>query len=236
MPLYHKIYCALRSQIETRKVKVGDLLPAEPELQRIFGTSRAPVRQAMSLLENERLVIRRPGKGTFVSSANIPTSWWLNFSPFRQHFEEEWHDTQTRVLLLEERVPPGFVNDFFVLGTTCSVTYIERIRSVRHQPVIMNRLYVHPQYKFSGFLEVEKHFSLRIFLMEKFSVEITRVDDVLTSILAPDEDIEKNLGISNTTPLLALKRYMYAEDIPVMIDMSYVKTEIWDYRASFQKT
>ena len=235
MPLYHKIYCSLRSQIESRQLRAGDLLPAEPELEKLFGASRSPVRQALALLENEQLIVRRPGKGTFVTSPNDHKEWWLNFSPFRKHFQEEWKDTRAKVLSVRELAAPGFVCDFFALREGQAVTHIERLRSVKEKPVIVNRLYVHPRYAFREFVEVEKFFSLRVLLMERFSVEITRIDDVLTAASAPDEEIRELLNVSAGHPLLAVKRYMFVDDLPVLIDMSYAVTDIWDYRVTFRK-
>ena len=235
MPLHHKIYCALRSRIDSGQLRTGHLVPSEPELEQMFGSSRTPVRQALAQLENERLIVRRPGKGTFVTSPHDRKRWWLGFSPFRKHFQEDCDKTTGQVLQVEQRVPPDFVRDFFVLGNGRRVTYIVRRRSVRERPVIVNRLYAHPQYAIREFIEVEKFFSLRVLLMEKFSVEITRIDDVLAATLPPDEEIANLLEVSSAQPLLEVRRYMYAEDMPVLVDMAYAVTDIWNYRVTFRK-
>ena len=201
----------------------------------MFGSSRTPVRQALTQLENEQLIIRRPGKGTFVASSDGQRRWWLGFSPFRKHFQEEWDNIQAEVLQIEERVPPEFARDFFVLQKDRRVPYIERRRSVRGRPVIVNRLYVHPRYAIRDFIGDEKFFSLRVLLMEKFFVEITRIDDVLTAVPPPDEEVADLLEVSPAHPLLSVRRYMYAEDMPVLIDAAYAVTDIWDYRATFRK-
>jgi GntR family transcriptional regulator len=202
----------------------------------MFNSSRTPVRQALSRLENERLIVRRPGKGTFVTSLHDRKQWWLSFSPFRKHFQEDWDKTKGQVLQVEERIPPDFVRDFFVLGGDRRVTYIVRRRSVCEKPVIVNRLYVHPRYSIREFIEAEKFFSLRVLLMEKFSAEITRIDDVLTATPPPDEEIANLLNVSPVQSLLGVRRYMYAEDMPVLIDMAYAMTDIWDYRVTFRKS
>jgi GntR family transcriptional regulator len=45
----------------------GDRLPSEAELCERFGVSRMTVRQAVQLLANERLLVRRRGEGTFTA-------------------------------------------------------------------------------------------------------------------------------------------------------------------------
>ena len=49
----------------------GQRLPAERELANHFGTSRSTIREALKQLEDENLVVRRPGSGTFVNFKNV---------------------------------------------------------------------------------------------------------------------------------------------------------------------
>src|SRR5262245_35287438 len=50
----------------------GEKLPAERQLAEAFGTSRTTVRRALDQLEEERLVVRQVGSGTFVEFRNPP--------------------------------------------------------------------------------------------------------------------------------------------------------------------
>jgi DNA-binding GntR family transcriptional regulator len=56
----------LRQAILTGKLKPGQRI-VEREIAEAMNTSRGPVRDALKLLENERLVVRYPHKGTFVA-------------------------------------------------------------------------------------------------------------------------------------------------------------------------
>ena len=57
----------LRKAIHDGAYTHGEKLPAERQLAEAFGTSRTTVRMALDQLEQERLVTRRVGAGTFVN-------------------------------------------------------------------------------------------------------------------------------------------------------------------------
>ncbi|MEV0527069.1 GntR family transcriptional regulator [Streptomyces sp. NPDC050439] len=63
---YASIAGELRQQITTGMFSAGDQLPAESELTKLFGASRPTIRDALSVLENEGLIMRLHGRGNFV--------------------------------------------------------------------------------------------------------------------------------------------------------------------------
>jgi GntR family transcriptional regulator len=65
VPLYLQIRNLLRERIRLGEWSADDPMPTEEDLVAHFGVSRTTVRQAMSDLANEGLVVRRPGRGTF---------------------------------------------------------------------------------------------------------------------------------------------------------------------------
>jgi DNA-binding GntR family transcriptional regulator len=58
---------SLRERIVTHGLEPGDRLASEPALARSLGVSRASLREGIVLLEEEGIVRRRHGSGTFVS-------------------------------------------------------------------------------------------------------------------------------------------------------------------------
>ena len=67
IPLYEQIYEDIARRIETGEYKAGDKIPTETELLEQYGVSRVTVRRAMSRLVSENLLVKKAGKGTFVS-------------------------------------------------------------------------------------------------------------------------------------------------------------------------
>ncbi len=62
-----KLYQGLREAILNRRYRPGELLPAEEELSSSLGVSRGTLRRALDTLEQESLVKRVRGHGTYVS-------------------------------------------------------------------------------------------------------------------------------------------------------------------------
>lgn len=65
-PLYDQLREAIVQMISVRGLAPGDLLPSEHQLCEDFKVSRTVVRQALAELDNDGLVRRVKGKGTFV--------------------------------------------------------------------------------------------------------------------------------------------------------------------------
>src|SRR6478735_11351716 len=64
----HKLYLTLRHSIVTGEIPGGAKFPSEPDLGSLHGVSRVTVRRALDHLEQEGLVRRQPGAGTFVAN------------------------------------------------------------------------------------------------------------------------------------------------------------------------
>ena len=67
IPLYYQLKQLFQEKIHQGELKPGDRIPTEYELIERFGISRTPVRQALMELVHEGLLVRTPGRGTFVA-------------------------------------------------------------------------------------------------------------------------------------------------------------------------
>jgi GntR family transcriptional regulator len=71
IPFYYQIKNDLTRRILAGEFGGGDQLPGEVELAAAYGVSRPTVRQAIQVLVQDGLVVRRKGKGTFVQLATF---------------------------------------------------------------------------------------------------------------------------------------------------------------------
>jgi len=67
-PLYRQIKGLIKRSLQIGEWKPGELIPSEADLARRFGVSQGTVRKAVDELAAEGLLLRRQGRGTFVST------------------------------------------------------------------------------------------------------------------------------------------------------------------------
>lgn len=67
LPLYMQIKESIRKHILDGTYQPHAQLPAESAMSNLFGVSRITIRQALSDLQNEGMIFKVPGKGSFVS-------------------------------------------------------------------------------------------------------------------------------------------------------------------------
>lgn len=79
VPLYAQVAATLRRRIEEGQWKPGERISTLEELESEFHVARVTVRQAVELLENEGLVRRQQGRGTFVIGT-LPDRRWLRLA------------------------------------------------------------------------------------------------------------------------------------------------------------
>lgn len=119
IPLYTQVANALRGEIEAGVWARGQQLPAIEELATRFGVARATMRQAIELVEEEGLVLRRHGRGTFVQQDAREQRWlplasnWHTFlrmiEPLKPRLlEMEAAERQPRLLEGEGRPAPAY--------------------------------------------------------------------------------------------------------------------------------
>jgi DNA-binding transcriptional regulator YhcF (GntR family) len=72
-PRSNRVYVTLRERILSGELQPGEKLPRYLELAAEFGVAPMTVRQVLERLEDEGVLLRRPGRGTFVREA-VPSA------------------------------------------------------------------------------------------------------------------------------------------------------------------
>lgn len=72
-PRYMEIVDWVKERLERKELGPGERLNSENELSELFGLSRQTVRHAIGVLEEEGIVVRRQGSGTYVCDDRMAT-------------------------------------------------------------------------------------------------------------------------------------------------------------------
>lgn len=99
-PRYTQIKEHIIQRIDTARWKAGDRVPSENELAAEFTVSRMTARRALQELEEQGLLVRTQGLGSFVADVR-PMSSMLAISSIDQEINARGHNHRAEVLLLE---------------------------------------------------------------------------------------------------------------------------------------
>ena len=145
IPLYAQLVGIIKRHISSGTLAVGDLLPSEAELCRHLEISRNTVRQAIGELEDEGLVVRKRGKGTYVAD---PSS---NHRGVRYSFTTEvssmGKEPSSTLVDFDVVIPSAAICQKMELQEGTGVYCFTRIRNVDGQPLILETSY-YPQFIF----------------------------------------------------------------------------------------
>ena len=142
-----RIYQDLYSKIRSHFYKPGEQLPTEVVLSEMYNASLSPVRQALGKLESGQLIVRMPGKGTFVAES-MPWENMLAMSGFGVHFIDKKIDSDDVRCPTEEcrrKVMPEEVRRLFRTEEGKEWTFLSRVRYVNGQPLFyLNHYFERP--------------------------------------------------------------------------------------------
>lgn len=125
----------LRQAITSGTFRPGTQLPTESELCEMLGVSRTVVREALRVLEEDGLVSRRQGVGTFVRNQSILKNLNFNYG-ITEMIESAGRKSGTSHLAIrKETADPETAEQLRVPIATPVIT-VERVRTADGRPVV----------------------------------------------------------------------------------------------------
>lgn len=140
VPLYYQIARQLQDDIEAGVIQPGSRLDNEVELAEKLLVSRPTVRQAIRVLVDQGLVVRRRGVGTIVVPRVVRRP--IALSSLYDDLAHAQRKPTTKVLRIAEEPPPPEVATRLVLGDGAPVLVIDRIRFAEDEPIALMCNYI----------------------------------------------------------------------------------------------
>lgn len=139
MPAYAQMADILRASISQGEYPPGGRLPAESALAKAYGVSAMTARQAVSVLEEEGLVRRVQGSGTFVRKVGVAASTFGLESLGSVFADQE--NLQVRIVKASVKKSPGVEKEVLGLAPNEPVIVVERVILHQGEPFTLHISY-----------------------------------------------------------------------------------------------
>lgn len=223
-PLYSQVRDILLNRVRSGEWTAGETLPNEFELARQCGVSIGTIRRAIEGLEELGVVVRKQGRGTFVSGPG-PLALAEKFN--RLQFAAGGTPSLTLVSLArrsaasDEASALSLAADAEVYEILQTVSLGAASVGVEHS-VIPARIF--PR------LETQLTFGQHLYpVFEHYGVLVTRIAETV-SVLAPDATFAALAGEAGA-PMLAVVRTAYSLDGPVERRRAFYRADAVAYAA-----
>jgi GntR family transcriptional regulator len=230
-PLYQQIKQLLLRALDLGEWKPGEVIPSEFELAARFQVSQGTVRKAIDDLAAENILMRRQGKGTFVSTHHEPH---VRFRFLRLAASEGGTSpTQSNVLSCQRVRANAHAAQQLDLKVGESLVFIRRVLSFDGVVTVVDDIFL-PSALFKGLTTslLDAHLGVPLYgLFEtEFGVSMVRAQEQIRAVAASAE-IASLLNIKKNDPLLRVDRtsYTYA-DRPVELRIGHYLTDQYYYR------
>ena len=205
VPLYFQLARLLTEEIAVGRWASGDRLASESEICDAYGVSRATVRQALQRLENESLIQRFKGRGTFVADSRN-RSWLLQSSEgfFHDEVGRFGLNVTSTILRAETATLPHWASEALGLADGSQGVILERLRYIDGKVMLYVSDYLPGRYADAVLSLRDKDGSLYDRLAAQENVTVAGGRRILEATRAP-ETIAKHLEVGLRAPLLLIE-------------------------------
>lgn len=214
VPYYQQLSELLRREIGERDAQ-GEVyqLPSENELAKMHGITRATVRHALSMLEQDGWIYREKGKGSFAAVRRVEHELTRLVSTTEDMRERGWSLT-TRVVSLERVPASAGVGCRLELPEGTPVYRLCRLRLVDDEPLSLQTAYL-PVDVCPDLEENDLTASLYRLLESRYRVRLWTGREVLRARCAAPREAEV-LQTHKGAPVMYAERVTYSTDgVPV---------------------
>jgi GntR family transcriptional regulator len=206
LPAYQRIQKVIRERIAAGELTTGDVVQSERELARIHGVSLMTARHALSSLEQEGIVERRRGAGTFIAAPKIHFN---KLTSYTEQMASRGLATSAKVLVSKVIDSDQEICARLGLPPMSRLVKVQRLRLAAGEPFAHETCYLSAeefQDLASAPLGRDSLFSI---LQREYNVELAHADEEVDATAA-DPATADLLGIPRKSPLLRIRQIIYS--------------------------
>ena len=226
MPLWAQVLSDLRRRLTGGEFAAG--FPSDAVLMAEYDVSRQTAREAVRRLNDEGLIQRERGRGSFVRQPAIEQPWGALYSLFRS-IEEQGYEQRSRVIDLSEVADPE-VAARMGLARTTRLVRLERVRLADGEPLAHDTAWL-PARVARPLLEVDfSHTALYDELSQACGVAPTESTEWINTVL-PSPDERRLLDVGARQPVFAIERFTLAEGEPIEWRTTLIRSDRYTFVA-----
>ncbi len=228
LPLWAQLAADLR-----RRISAGEFpqrMPTDFELTDEYDVSRHTVREALRRLQDDGVVERRQGSGTYLRDLEFEQPLNELYSLFRS-VESKGIEQRSMVLVQDQRAAPD-VAARLGLPERRQFFYLERIRMAGGLPIAIDRAYL-PLPEAAPLLHVDfRHTALYDELGRLCGIQPDRGIERLQPVMPTDHD-RAALNLSADHPALHIERITSMADRPIEYRSTIVRGDRYSFRVEW---
>jgi GntR family transcriptional regulator len=205
-PLYRQLADDLRARILSGEFPVLDAMPTEAQLSQRYRASRITVRHALALLDQEGLVHREQGRGSFVRPRAIAVGP-RRLTSFTEEIRERGAQQASELISVDLMDAPEEAP--IDTDQTRGCVRLERIRRADGHPIALQVTFIPRELGEGIEAALATSGSLYDFLRTRHALEIDSADETYR-VGAADGHAAGLLGIEPGTPVFVVERVGFA--------------------------
>lgn len=219
----------LLNYISQNHYQRNDQLPSEAAMAKMLGVSRNTLREAYISLENEGVIIRRHGIGTFVAQSSVIRDSLNEFSPFAQIIQDSGYAPVFKTIAIRREIPPPAARDVLQSSASESLSCLERLVLADQRPVIYVNDYFAPFVSIGQMNWEQFNGKMVQFLATALNTPLHQIQSSIRASALPAE-IACHLDMEPGAPILSVQSTIYAVDNrPVMYSELYFNSDIVEF-------
>lgn len=206
VPAYQRIQSVIRKRIDAGHLRPGDPVSSERDLAKMHQVSLMTARHALASLEQEGLVERRRGIGTFVATPKIHFNKLMSYT---EQMAARSLNAGSKILSLKIIDNEPEVAARLSLTTNDPIIKLERLRHAADEPFALETCYLSAK-EFPGLLNAPLgRESLFATLERNYNVKLGYADEEVDATAA-DPQIADLLAVPRRDPLLRIRQLIYS--------------------------
>ncbi len=227
--VYQNVINLLKNRLNSAIYNIGDLLPSEKELAELYDVSRNTLRKALKTLEEEGMIERRHGSGTYLRNKHFQASV-THLDSFTEIAKNEGKTPTSQILKFELQTASDEIANSLRVTLGEPVYYAKRLRLIDNIAMQVEETWLSAT-RFPDLTIAHMKKSKFSYIENECGVKIMGCYESIQPIL-PSPEVAKLLHISALDPIIRMQTQAVDEQ-STPIDYSILYTNMYEFQVKY---